>query len=761
MKSVKKILFLFLFLLCFCLLPVKSSAAGLSASDSTGKGKITVNSQVNDDVYGMSYSKLKATASTNGNQSINVMSMKVDGFASKLVTWAIQDTVNTYTRASVAKIGEDYEKNHPGWIVVGGINADQYYFNYGNKRGEDGSAYMINQTYYPLVMDGEKRFTTSVYGSAANCVGFLNNGAKDGLVESTGAGTYVMKVYDDTNKLVGTYPIAGINQGASDNETSVWSVYNDQSTIKGIAKVEATTTGKMFVVENSELAYMSDSTSYIYSNSQNGQNAFFGRGSISSISQLISLKNAGEFAVETKNSEVEKALAVGTKIVVEHNFSTDEMNEVESATGYHSAHILNGIDQSSDSSYNTRNYSRSLFGQSKDGTYYLMTADLAPVDGVQCKGLNFFETNALGHLYNMNDFYQDDGGGSVTAVKRNASGKLEVVNVPKDSGNPNSPRSVYSGLFFVVRDPGVKLDSMDYQSVTLRKTELTKGDATISNIKVTLGDETKPFVDETIVFNGLTEDTDYLLNLVYDVTIQGVTKSEAFKMNFKTGLFIFPDIGLKVKEVGPNSFVFERDKTVENIQDIILNIGGNNFNMGSAYEFTCDNLIKDTSYTINCKFSVLDPVTNKVFTKELTPFIQSTLSYTLPTIAEFTLYKKEDTSIVFKYKLTDIDSVVKKIYIVVNDKSYNSEEISNYGKITISDLDFTKSDLSFVLHIEYGVEEDIKTLLSEEIVVEKTIVDEPVIPTPEKKGCKKSSMNFVYLFSATVLLIGLLKKKEN
>ena len=58
-----------------------------------------------------------------------------------------------------------------------------------------------------------------------------------------------MKVYDDTNKLVGTYPIAGINQGASDNETSVWSVYNDQSTIKGIAKVEATTTGKMFVLK--------------------------------------------------------------------------------------------------------------------------------------------------------------------------------------------------------------------------------------------------------------------------------------------------------------------------------------------------------------------------------------------------------------------------------------------------------------------------------------------------------------------------------
>ena len=64
-----------------------------------------------------------------GNQKVNVFEMQADGINSKFVTWAISGKTS-YTRAGLSNIAKDYEKNHPGWMVVAGINGDQYYDKY-------------------------------------------------------------------------------------------------------------------------------------------------------------------------------------------------------------------------------------------------------------------------------------------------------------------------------------------------------------------------------------------------------------------------------------------------------------------------------------------------------------------------------------------------------------------------------------------------------------------------------------------------------
>mgnify|MGYP003318137865 CR=1 FL=1 len=45
------------------------------------------------------------------------------------------------------KIAEDYEKNHPGWKVIGGINADQYCWGYGSE-ATSGYDLLENRPYY-------------------------------------------------------------------------------------------------------------------------------------------------------------------------------------------------------------------------------------------------------------------------------------------------------------------------------------------------------------------------------------------------------------------------------------------------------------------------------------------------------------------------------------------------------------------------------------------------------------------------------------
>ena len=144
------------------------------------KNTQTIGSLTHSLMYGTS---TDTTQQSVGNQKVNIFEMKTDGINSKLVTWAMQTGKGSYTRNGLSIIAEDYEEKHPGWIVVAGINGDQYYTKYGSGLGVDGSFYYPNQPYYPMIIDGERRFPITPTGnSTSHYVG------SDGKVSACSAG---------------------------------------------------------------------------------------------------------------------------------------------------------------------------------------------------------------------------------------------------------------------------------------------------------------------------------------------------------------------------------------------------------------------------------------------------------------------------------------------------------------------------------------------------------------------------------------------
>src|SRR5690554_3166625 len=386
-------------------------------------------------------------------QQVNVLTQTCNQEA-KLVAWAVKKADGSgFVLKSVKEIAADYEATHAGWKVVGGINADQYYPLYGDKGHRDGSDYFFPQPYGCLIADGEKWFAVNARPYTNNgtyLAGFLNDGSTDqiwegrthwGINDSSRfklSGLYLSLYEGDS--LLGQYELENFNEPPGENESSLYSpIYQGMRVIPSPPVQGA----NLFLVEAADLAYTSNSSTYTYKGN-NGQNAFFGKGVISSTGTSATLRK-GQFAVDTRDPELLEALYVGARIVVQFEFA-GMINEVEAATAYHQIMRQNDQDVASTSSYNVQRYPRSFFGRKADGTMVLVT-----VDGSQgtrgMYGTNQFEGCAVLKYFGVVEAYQMDGGGSVTMIVRQ-NDHFVVVNSPSDG----KPRPVLSALLFVVRD---------------------------------------------------------------------------------------------------------------------------------------------------------------------------------------------------------------------------------------------------------------------------------------------------------------------
>ena len=345
----------------------------------------------------MNHTLAEAKTSTKGNnkgQLINVFEMKTDGVTSKLVTWAVQKDNSSYKRATITQAAKDYEEKHPGWIVTGGINADQYFFKFGHDLAVDGSTIFQPSPYYPMITDGEKRYTVTPYNNSSSIVGFTNDGSANSFAYPDGTvGGYQLTIIDELGNELESFVVNGINKNASSNETTVWcapvsTAYSNQTQDKKV-----NTSNQLFIVENADLAYVSIDESYGYPSG--APTSLFCKGTISNSTLKEYTVSKGQFAIETTNQNVISALSDGTKVKVELLFGSESFNQIDEGMGYHSVHMLNGVVQtgSANAQYNTQSYSRALMGKKADGTYVLITADYVTSLGSQ--GLNFTECNAV------------------------------------------------------------------------------------------------------------------------------------------------------------------------------------------------------------------------------------------------------------------------------------------------------------------------------------------------------------------------------
>lgn len=514
MLKTKRISFFILLigLLSLCIPTVK--AAEVTTYDDTGKHYFTTTENVETDMYGVTWNKVTGKTSL-GEQHVNLFSMKTDGVSSKLVVWSPQYQNWRNNRTTLTKLAANYEKNHPGWKVVAGINADQYIMDFGTETISKGQDFFEWQPYYPIIMDGERRFPYTMTATSSNAIAFTNDGSANGFIDVNNVQGLYIEILDESGNILSKHPVEGLNNSPSATGTTVWFSYVNQ--YEQYEKLSVTSSNDLYIVSNAELAYMSNSRTYTYKGGYAIDSAF-GRGTIDQVANSF-MVDRGQFVIDSNDNELKAKLDTNVRVRVQFSYANEALNNVECASGYHSIQRLNGKDMNVSGSYNTSSYSRSVFGIKADGTYVLMTADMTT--NKKIAGLTGWEINAFLKQNNVVTAYQDDGGGSVTAIWRNKDGGFDLVNTPRDGGE----RSNLSGLFFVVKDSGATVDSIDAtnNSLTLNINTSNADMNKITKFYCTLNGVTKEVVNNKVTFDGLNKMTEYSYSFSYDtVTAKNV-----------------------------------------------------------------------------------------------------------------------------------------------------------------------------------------------------------------------------------------------
>ena len=690
-----------------------TSAANTSFSDNQ-QGQWTPNRTETTNLFGMEHLSVYGVANKSNLQHINVLSMKTDGYSSKLVTWSVLDGNKKYTRQTLDKIAEDYEKTHPGWIVVGGINGDQYTTGFGSDIGA-GSAYFTPQTYYPLIMDGESRIPYTVLNNYNMHVGFANDGSVDSLIDASPVVGYQVHIVDEYKNELATFNVDKINEKPSQGQTTAWSTYSSISKLGDYINRVVESNNDIYVVENPELAYMSNCVEY------GGVNSLFGRGVISKIDKSHNLI-FNQFAIETTNPELQSALEIGSRIIVEAKYQDDKLNKVEASTGFHSVHRYNNADQPLvHTDYDGNRYSRAIVGQKADGTYVLLTVDVAtdPNDlMVRYPGMGFDECNATLKHYGVVEAYQMDGGGSVTSILRNENGGFDITNFPRDGVRANM-----TGLLYVVRSPELSLKSSNYHSITFENNPITNGiNSKVENVKVI--HENKEYVVENgqIVVDGLNENTEYVFDCSYDVvSSDGTRKTFTTKMSGKTTLYNEQTANFQVANISKYSFDIIKEQN-ENIQNVIVQANQTTYRMEND-KVTVDELVGGSTYDVEITYDIYDPVTNNTYSRSTVITNVTTKTFEVPSIFKFEIYRQTGKRVTFSYEYKDVDGVVVEAYL--EGERENQTVSSLRGTIAVNDLELESQEYSFRFVIIYIDGEERIVIYSDTLKV-GTKVEEPV-----------------------------------
>ena len=288
MKKIKKLFLVFalVFVSTFAFLRANVyHVKAYDSIDSTGATTWNIKSEEVKNKYGVNYSYVIGKPTTQGatgtEKIVNYFSMKPDGVNSKLVTWGVQDGNSGFKTNQLTEIAKDYEKKHPGWIVVSGINADQWYYKT-TKNNQKGGYFFCDNPYYPFTMDGQNLFTINPLGGRGNGIAITNN-PNNPFISVTNSDRIELQVYDANDQLIATFPVSGYNQNPGASGTTVWSGYVNPETMgKAFINREVNTTNSLFVIENADLAYMNNTRDYAYEGSMyEPVDSVYGKGTIS------------------------------------------------------------------------------------------------------------------------------------------------------------------------------------------------------------------------------------------------------------------------------------------------------------------------------------------------------------------------------------------------------------------------------------------------------------------------------------------------
>lgn len=748
MKTIKHIYIILIitFLLTISSLTINANSKSYSDDNSASwqVNEKTVNNIGNLTHTLMYGTSTDTTQQTQGNQKVNVFEMKTDGINSKLVSWAMQTGKGSYARNGLSIIAEDYEEKHPGWIVVAGINGDQYYTKYGSGLGADGSFYYPNQPYYPMIIDGERRFPVTPTGnSASNYVGIANNNSNDSFVPASQLSNVKIEVLNESDEVIYIHDVNKINESPNEGETSVWFAHPSTESNYDYATYDVSSDKDLYVIEMADLAYMNNSRTFT---NIGGIDSLFGRGTITLLTKNQTI-DKWQIAIDTNDNTLRSNLSLNTKVRIQYYYENEEMNKVESSFGYHSAQRENNIDIKTKADYDARRYNRSIFGKKADGTYVLMTVAKGTYSGTTQD-----ESNAILKQFGVTDAYQQDGGGSVTAIVRNEYGTFDIVNESSDSGVKQ--RSILSGCFFVIRDPGYISYQKDSTrtSITITKTN-NYNDEYISNVVATINGKEYKLENDNLTIEGLEDDTEYKINLTYDVKINNQTVKGYHQIIGHTDSFTIPSHGVKEQNITANQVEFIRNSTVDDEYIYVkLKLNDQEYDLLEENKpVIIKNLTPSTRYNYTITYAVKDTLTGKTFEKTVeSTFI--TEKYNLPTINKFDVTRTGKNKVTINVEIIDEFNLAYSYYIMYNGNQYALESLNE--TIEIEDLNIKDEEYIFQLIIQYKTDTTFSSLESQQITINSNTSYQN-----NSKGCNKCNLVLIELTTLLSLCYFIFKKK--
>ena len=748
MKTIKHIYIILIitFLLTISSLTINANSKSYSDDNSASwqVNEKTVNNIGNLTHTLMYGTSTDTTQQTQGNQKVNVFEMKTDGINSKLVSWAMQTGKGSYARNGLSIIAEDYEEKHPGWIVVAGINGDQYYTKYGSGLGADGSFYYPNQPYYPMIIDGERRFPVTPTGnSASNYVGIANNNSNDSFVPASQLSNVKIEVLNESDEVIYIHDVNKINESPNEGETSVWFAHPSTESNYDYVKYDVSSDKDLYVIEMADLAYMNNSRTFT---NIGGVDSLFGRGTITLLTKNQTI-DKWQIAIDTNDNTLRSNLSLNTKVRIQYYYENEEMNKVESSFGYHSAQRENNIDIKTKADYDARRYNRSIFGKKADGTYVLMTVAKGTYSGTTQD-----ESNAILKQFGVTDAYQQDGGGSVTAIVRNEYGTFDIVNESSDSGVKQ--RSILSGCFFVIRDPGYISYQKDSTrtSITITKTN-NYNDEYISNVVATINGKEYKLENDNLTIEGLEDDTEYKINLTYDVKINNQTVKGYHQIIGHTDSFTIPSHGVKEQNITANQVEFIRNSTVDDEYIYVkLKLNDQEYDLLEENKpVIIKNLTPSTRYNYTITYAVKDTLTGKTFEKTVeSTFI--TEKYNIPTINKFDVTRTGKDKVTINVAIIDEFNLAYSYYIMYNGNQYALESLNE--TIEIEDLNIKDEEYIFQLIIQYKTDTTFSSLESQQITINSNTSYQN-----NSKGCNKCNLVLIELTTLVSLCYFIFKKK--
>lgn len=431
----------------------------------------------------------------------------------EIISWSMQGDQQWEFKGMTA-LAQDFEKKHPEYIVIGGINGD--FYDWHTTLDYPNSGMGIE------VQNGE---VVRAVRTGREAIGFKNNNDNDQIVFAPNTLNHFSKnpyltIYNNDGSVLKEVELNGVNlETLEDGQTSAYFpsleivyLYDENGNHVLNSYSEWAIKERIFhapTLAEGNKYYVIDGDKVIY---QASEGSYYGKGKITNVNDNTEfVKNS--FAIVTKNQELLDLLAKDVTIRVQYKVIDSELSQADNLMG--SGHLLmkDGVfaNYYNEDYYSTR-APRTIVACKPDGTVCLLTMDgRQPTENYY--GTNQQEINEILTQLGIDDAYLMDGGGSTTFFVRENDGFI-VKNSPSDG----QQRSVSNGFLIVTKkDDSVKIKDVKPTTSSLTFTlDFEQMNSNITECYMILNGVKKAFVNGQVTFEGLESNTNYGYSLSYD-----------------------------------------------------------------------------------------------------------------------------------------------------------------------------------------------------------------------------------------------------